>query len=245
MYSYLDHGGGAPRLSPSQARCLGCACRREGLCAVPERDADAAPPPARSQRRLRRGETVIWAGEAGQDIANLVSGALKLVASSDDGVERAVGLVLPGGFVGDLLGQEARFTAIALVDSVVCLFGRGAVARLIAQSPGFALAALRRTSGDLDQARDWVRLTGGCGARARIATLLSMLAAGRSADDAAIAIPLSRGEMGDLLGLRLETVSRQMNALAQEGIIALPDRHSFVLLDPDRLNDAALRPSVA
>jgi CRP/FNR family transcriptional regulator len=45
--------------------------------------------------------------------------------------------------------------------------------------------------------------------------------------------------MADLLGLTIETVSRQMTRLRKAGIIDLPDRRAVVILKRRAMMDAA------
>ena len=52
-------------------------------------------------------------------------------------------------------------------------------------------------------------------------------------------LPLSRGEIADLLGLTIETVSRQMTRLRAAGIIDLPGGRAIVVRDPAGLAAAA------
>lgn len=226
------------RVPRSRARCLHCACRREGVCAPldgPDRDLL----PEGAIRRLARGETLSWADEPDQDIANIVSGAFKLVVASADGRQRTVGVLLPGDCVGDPAGTPMSVGAVALGDAVACVLPRRAVARGVAQSPDFAAAFLRRAVGDLDRARRWMAMVGGRSATGRVASLLTMLAGDAATPGARVAIPFSRGDMADLLGLNLETVSRRLHALSDAGVIALPDLRGFAVLDPDRLAAAA------
>jgi CRP/FNR family transcriptional regulator len=46
--------------------------------------------------------------------------------------------------------------------------------------------------------------------------------------------------MGDVLGLTIETVSRQLTKLKEANMISLPDRRSVVIKDRRRLQDLAL-----
>ena len=80
-------------------------------------------------------------------------------------------------------------------------------------------------------------------AREKIATFLSMLVRrtnlhGFGADTVELSLPLSRDEIGNYLGLTLETVSRQLNALKNEGLIRFIDRRRFEVLDPQALLEA-------
>ena len=56
---------------------------------------------------------------------------------------------------------------------------------------------------------------------------------------AAFELPLSRGEIADLLGLTIETVSRQMTRLRAAGIIDLPGGRAVVIRDVAALAEAA------
>jgi CRP/FNR family transcriptional regulator len=51
------------------------------------------------------------------------------------------------------------------------------------------------------------------------------------------ALPLDRQQMGDVLGLTIETVSRQLSRLKADGVIGLPDRRMVSIQDRRRLQD--------
>ena len=50
--------------------------------------------------------------------------------------------------------------------------------------------------------------------------------------------PLSRQQIADVLGLTIETVSRQFSAFKREGIIDVPDRRRVLVINLDRLQIA-------
>ena len=50
-----------------------------------------------------------------------------------------------------------------------------------------------------------------------------------------VALPMSRSDIADYIGLTIETVSRTLTRLKADRLIALPDAHSVDLLDPARL----------
>jgi CRP/FNR family transcriptional regulator len=52
-------------------------------------------------------------------------------------------------------------------------------------------------------------------------------------------LPFGRQDIADLLGLTIETVSRQITKLREEGVIATPDRRGIVVLDHEWLTDCA------
>ena len=62
---------------------------------------------------------------------------------------------------------------------------------------------------------------------------------GRPAPGTVIALPMSRTDIGDYLGLTLETTSRAFSRLRKEGVISTPDHHSVVIEDQEQLEDLA------
>ena len=98
---------------------------------------------------------------------------------------------------------------------------------------------------ELDRAHEWMLLLGKKTATERIATSLLEMSArlgetGCSADKSdldSFELPLDRQQMGDVLGLTIETVSRQLSLLKADGIINLPDRRTVAIQDRVRLQD--------
>ena len=52
-------------------------------------------------------------------------------------------------------------------------------------------------------------------------------------------LPFSRQQIGDILGVTIETVSRQMTRMKRDGILDLPTRRSVRILDRQALMDMA------
>ena len=52
-----------------------------------------------------------------------------------------------------------------------------------------------------------------------------------------IALPMCRRDIGDYLGLTLETVSRALSELQQQGVLGLSGARQIVLRNRDRLAD--------
>jgi CRP/FNR family transcriptional regulator len=77
-------------------------------------------------------------------------------------------------------------------------------------------------------------LLGRKNAQEKVASLLVELARRIGADQArpAFRLPISRQEMADHLGLTIETVSRTMTRLKEDGLIALPTPQDIILLHP-------------
>ena len=174
-------------------------------------------------RDVRRGETVFAAGDEDFACATLVSGALKITSYDSDGVERILSLVHPAGFVGELFAPVAHHDVVALADSRLCVFSRRQYEAAIAEFPALSTALLRRSAEDLFETRALIDLMGRRTAGARVAGLI--LAFAKAASDSpchpaeGFDLPLTRGEMAGLLGITIETVSRQLGKLESAGLI--------------------------
>lgn len=223
--------------------CADCPVRDRAACAAlgpGERD-DLAR--LGRHRRLAAGETLFAAGEGSDACATLTRGALKISETDAGGTERIVGLVHPAGFVGELFAPLARFDVVALAPSEVCLFSRRDTERAVERFPALSLALLRRASEDIFGTRALMAMVGRRSARERVGGFL--LAMAEAASDspchpaARFELPLSRAEIAGMLGLTIETVSRQVSALEREGAIRRHGLRGIELLDPARLAAAA------
>lgn len=223
--------------------CAQCPVRDRAACSVLETQERDALAKAGRIRDLKRGETLFAAGEPVSSCATLVSGALKVAALDADGREQILALIHPAGFVGEFFRPFAEHDVIALADSRLCVFAGHAMEEAIDAYPALARALLRRTQEDLHASRMLQALTGKTSGRGKVAALLIGFAQAASDSPCHPAhrfdLPLSRGEMANMLGLTIETVSRQITLLEREGAIARKGKRGIELVDPALLSEAA------
>lgn len=219
--------------------CQQCEVRNSAICAVLAKDERAALNRLGRRVTISAGQTVMWEGDDATIVANVIQGTLKLSASTGDGREQIVGVVYPSDFIGRPFGRSTPHRVTALTDARLCLFTRGAFDGFARAHPDLGHRLLQRTLDDLDRARTWMLLLGRKNAQEKIATFLldmSRRLAGDAGDPLdSFELPLSRQQVADVLGLTIETVSRQLTDMKRAGIIALPNRRTVDLLDRDRL----------
>ncbi|MEG3148023.1 Crp/Fnr family transcriptional regulator [Sphingomonas sp. RT2P30] len=221
------------------AICTVCPVRDAAVCAALDPGELDAFSRIGRHRRFARGETIFAAGDDSVACATLVRGAVKLCSTGADGVERIVALVHPAGLLGQLFFAQIRYDAVALTDSELCLVPRADFERLMSAAPALQQSVLQRSVTDLDEARALTDLIGRRDARGRVAGLLLAFAdaAGPGCHRAQrFDLPLTRGEIAGLLGLTIETVSRQLSALEQGGLIERAGTRGIVLRDADGLS---------
>lgn len=227
--------------------CQSCVIRNRAICSslsITELDALN-----RIGRRVNvhRGQTLMWEGDDSSLVANVIDGVLKLSTSTADGREQIVGVVYPSDFIGRPFGSTTHHSVTALCDAQVCMFTRSAFDEFAREHPELEHKLLQRTLTELDRARHWMLLLGRKSAGERVATFLLEMAhrlaestcSGSSEAVSRFDLPLSRQQMADLLGLTIETVSRQLTRLRQAGIIDLPDRRAVVIRDHEAMEAEA------
>ncbi|MBS3961043.1 MAG: Crp/Fnr family transcriptional regulator [Sandarakinorhabdus sp.] len=226
----------------SAGNCATCVVRNKSICASLAPDARLLLGREGRIQAVRRGQTLVWEGEDALLVANVLEGVLKLSTSTSDGREQIVGVVYPSDFIGRPFGERSHHSVTALVDSRVCLFPRAAFDRFAHDHPELEHRLLNRALDELDRARRWMLLLGRKSAPERVASfLLEMsvrLAEAGCEHDGPLdrfELPLDRQQIADVLGLTIETVSRQLSALRASGVIDLPGRRALHILDRGRL----------
>ncbi|RPF70827.1 Crp/Fnr family transcriptional regulator [Aurantiacibacter spongiae] len=221
--------------------CATCPVRDRAACSVlteAERDALAR---AGRTRRLSRGEVLFAAGDADAACATLLDGALKVTHHDADGNERILALIHPAGFTGELFAPFAGHDVVALTDSRLCVFARRDMESALRAHPALAEALLRRSQEDLHAARALLALGSNRSAVAKVGALVLALAEGASDSPchpaAAFDLPLTRGEMANMLGLTIETVSRALTRLERDGALRRTGSRGIELIDPARLGE--------
>ena len=221
--------------------CQSCPVRERAACAALKPDEREELARIGRSRTYRRGETIFAAGDDLDACATLTSGLLKIAHLDADGNERILSLVHPAGFVGEMFMSVANHDIVALADSRLCIFSRKDYEAAIDRFPALAKALLRRSAEDLFDARAQIALDAKNSARAQVAHFL--LAMGKSASHSPchladeFDLPLTRGEMGQVLGLTIETVSRQLTRLEKDGIIERAGTRGIRITDTARLEE--------
>ncbi len=223
--------------------CETCPVRDSAACAALDPAERAQLAAMGRHRDFRRGQTVMAAGDDNIACATLVSGALKISSIDAEGQEQILSVVHPAGFVGEMFAPVAHHTIVALTDSQLCLFTRSDYEAAVARFPALSAALLRRSSEELLEARTLLDLKGRRSARAKVAGLI--LAFAKSASDsschsaATFELPLSRADIASLLGLTIETVSRQLSGLEKGGLIKRQGARGVEIRDAPALEEAA------
>ena len=227
--------------------CDTCVVRNRGICAGLDNQEISALNAIGRRRAVSAGEPLMWEDDDSLLVANVIEGVLKLTTSTEDGREQIVGVAYPSDFIGRPFGQTSRASVVALTDARVCVFSRNDFDRFAREHPELEHKLLERTLSELDRTRSWMMLLGRKTAPEKIATFLLEMSERLSDTGCTPAIgparqfslPFSRQQVADVLGLTIETVSRQFTRLKGEGVIDLPSRREVTILDRSALQALA------
>lgn len=227
--------------------CSTCVVRNRAICASLEPDELQVLSKLGRKRKIKRGETLLWEGDPAPVVANIIDGVLKLSMNLHDGREQIVSVMYASDFVGRPLGKESPYRVTAMTDAEACVFTRSSFDSFAKEHPDLQNKLLHRSLDELDRAREWMTLLGKKSATERIATLLIELSDRLSVDGCSqttlyldsFELPMDRQQIADILGLTIETVSRQFTRIRKQGIIDLPDRRTVIFNERSRLKALA------
>jgi CRP-like cAMP-binding protein len=165
-----------------------------------------------------RDEDIFDEGEEARLLYRVIAGAVRTQRVLGDGRRHVEAFHLPGELFGLESSTTHRLGAEAVVDTTVLAFKRSAVEALAARNIAVAQELWRLTAGMLERSTEHVLMLGRMTAAERVAGfLIEMDERTRPAGD--IALPMTRRDIADYLGLTLETVSRMMSQLHAEGVV--------------------------
>ncbi|TRO96175.1 Crp/Fnr family transcriptional regulator [Glycocaulis profundi] len=205
-------------------RCADCAVRVDGVCAELDARQLADMERSVSVKRLSAGQILMLEGDRCEHAVNVTSGQLKVYKSLPDGRTQLLRVLRPGNFLGSVFRDASAFTVSAVTDCELCIVPRPALKRLFEQHRDIEDAVMVQLEDELAQAQNRILALGRMTAMERVsAYILEELAHAQRCGDPAdrLTLPLGRAEIGDLLGLTIETVSRCMTRLRKSDAIAL------------------------
>lgn len=187
-----------------------------------------------SRMTYAQDEEIYGDGEEAEFVYKVVAGAVRTYKLLSDGRRQIGAFHLRGDIFGFESNSTHRLSAEAISDTTVLVFSRRALECLATRSIEVARALWALTARSLDHAEDHMLLLGRKTAAERVAAFLLEMDE-RMQPTGAIRLPMTRRDIGDYLGLTLETVSRALSHLKAEGTVELPtarqitvQRHSML-----------------
>lgn len=233
------------RSSPSGKKVACGDCNLTRICipsGMEEAEIQCLSHVVKRNRTLRKGEVIYRAGERFTGIYALKSGSAKLIHTDAVGRESIIAVLLPGELVGfdGLYSGKHRCTLIALETSSYCELPAHDLDQLGQKVPSIQQVILQRTGEQFDLSIERLAASQRP-AEERLAGFLLDLAnryRTRGFSSEAFHLSLTRQEIGNHLGLALETVSRMLGRFESSEMIQVKGK-LIQILDMDQLKKAA------
>jgi CRP/FNR family transcriptional regulator, anaerobic regulatory protein len=220
----------------SFGRCSACAVRSLSICgALDQVDLMAFERIARHVQ-LIPGEALFAAGQIARSVHNVSAGVARLYKLLSDGRRQIIGFALPGDFLGTTPSDRYDYSAEAIDPVSVCRLSTESFAHFIARRPHFLLRINEFAARELMLAQEHILLLGRRTAEEKVASFLVSWRerlAHIGDDRQTIALPMSRQDIADYLGLTIETVSRTLRRFEREKMLIIVTG-GVRLLDPTR-----------
>lgn len=208
-----------------QAHCKDCSLA--ALClplSLDLQDLDALDNIVKRSHPLKKGEFLFRQGDKFASVYAVRSGSLKTFSVTDCGEEQITGFHLPSEFVG-LSGMDTELypvSAIALETTSICEIPFERLDDLSASLPQLRRQLMRIMSREIRDDQQMMMLLSKKTADERIATFLVNLSArfrARGYSPQQFRLAMSRNEIGNYLGLAVETVSRVFTRFQQNELL--------------------------
>jgi CRP/FNR family nitrogen fixation transcriptional regulator len=182
----------------------------------------------------KKDEEIYGEDEPAEYVYQVISGSVRTYKLLSDGRRQIGAFHLPGDVFGLESGTVHRLAAESIVDTTVRLVKRRSLEQAATVDVNVARKLWAMTAGDLRHAEDHMLLLGRKTAMERVATFLLEMDR-RLSVTGMMALPMCRRDIGDYLGLTLETVSRALSQLHGQGVLVFSGARQIVLRNRQRL----------
>lgn len=192
----------------------------------------------RGARRMtfRPGRTLCVEGDPIEWVYQVVAGVARCCSIVEDGRRKIFRFARARDFLGLADVDVWRFSVEAVDTLVVRAVPRAEVERALEASPAFRRAVRLHVVDVLSERERQLTVLAFDPSEKRLHWFLREFAE-RHGGDGFLTLPMTRQEIGDYLGMSLETVSRSFGALRRAGMIEMKgaERYRFVQPDPRRM----------
>ena len=233
----------ANRLAPSAA-CATCSMQR--LClpsGMDQQEAAKIDQLISYRHRVPRGDALLKSGAPFRNLYAVRFGHLKTSQINAGGTQQITGFNLAGDLVGmDAIGsgQHAGET-VALEDSEVCEVPFSTLQHLMSTNLDFLRHFHRTMSNEITREQSMLLFLGSMKAEQRFGVFLANLSARyqeRGYSPCQFELRMSREDIGNYLGVTIESVSRLISRFNKDGVVSI-DKREVVIRDQARLQALA------
>lgn len=193
------------------------------------------------KRPLHKNDTLINAGDKFRSLYAVRSGSFKSFISDENGEEQVIGFHFPGDIIGfdALRAQQHQSYCQALETAMVCELPYDMLDEMSVRFPKLRKQILSFMSAEIKHDHDLMMLLNKRTAEERLMYFIAHLSSRfeeRGFSPKQFNLTMTRNEIGNYLGLTVETISRLLTRFQNKGIIAVEGK-LITILDFDLMED--------
>lgn len=195
------------------------------------------------KKPIQKGQEIFKAGEDMKCLYAIRSGTLKSYTITEQGDEQITAFHLAGdlvGFDGISSGSHPSF-AQALETAMICEIPYDTLDELSTTMPKLRQQILRLMSAEIVGDQNMILLLSKKNAEERLASFINNLSVRYSArgfSPREFRLSMTRGDVGNYLGLTVETISRLLGRFQKSGMIAVKGKY-ITILNEEQLAELA------
>jgi len=189
-----------------------------------------------SEATFLSGQEIHGQGERADAIYEVQRGAVRSYKTLSDGRRQICAFHLQDDIFGWENGLNYRFTAEAIVDTTVLVVRRQILEYVATKDVQVTHDLLSMATNTLEHAEDQMMLLGRKNSGEKVAAFLLEMDR-RLSGTGVLALPMTRRDIADYLGLTVETVSRELSQFRTSGMLMFSENNQrrIVLIDRQRL----------
>ena len=193
--------------------------------------------------KIKKKDTVYLSMDEAKGIYAIKSGAIKTSIANSEGLEQVLEFHLPG----DMLGFDAfnngfhTCNAVALEDTLLCKISTEAFDDMCERLPSLRREMMHQVGKEIAHNQNLLLSLGQQQTDERLATFLLQMSnhfQSRGFSGNEFVIPMPRQDLSNYLGMAVETLSRIISRLTDNGIVEI-DRRLVIIKDMGKLEDLA------
>ena len=193
------------------------------------------------KKPLHKHDKLVKAGDKFNSLYAVRAGSFKSFVSSTDGEEQIIGFHFPGDIIGfDALRENAHQSYTQVLETaMVCELPYETLDKMAVQFPKLRHQIMSFMSAEIKQDHDLMMLLNKRTAEERLIYFLAHLSKrfeDRGFSPRQFNLSMTRNEIGNYLGLTVETISRLLTRFQKEGIIKV-DGKLITILDFEAMDN--------
>lgn len=221
-------------------------CSISELClpfSLNEKELDTLDSIIDRKKPIHKGEQLYQNGDVMHCLFAIRSGTFKTFTVNEQGEEQITGFHLAGDLLGfDAIAEaEHPSFAKALETSMVCEIPYDTLDSLSNSMPKLKKQILRMMSTEIRSDQEMLMLLNRKNAEQRLATFISTLSSryhARGLSSSEFRLTMTRSDIGNYIGLTVETISRLLNRFSKNGLIDV-DGKLITIKNIHKLNETA------